>query len=428
MYHALHLVATTTVVNAPEAILMKQPTPTLAKRLAAILIVSTALTACARLLTTAPEPGDLFDSPVEGLSPAEMAAFVQGDEQFGQPFGPATGLGPIFNNVSCASCHSGDGRGRPENGLTRFSGAGGVPVPELGGPQLQDRAIPGAEAEQLPPGVATSRRLPPPVFGMGLIEAIPVDTILARSDPNDADGDGISGRENMVTPAEFVPAGEPGGGIVALGRFSRKAQVSTLLEQVVKAYHEDIGITTDFLPAENFNPLASTPTHAADRAPDPELPESVVRQVIHYVRTLAPPTPGVMTPRREAGRQRFLDAGCVKCHTPVLHTGPALVPALAHREVPLFSDLLLHDMGDGLADYRPDGLADGREWRTTPLWGLRIMKQFLNGQAFLLHDARARSVEEAILLHGGEAQAARDAFAALSAADRAALLDFVESR
>jgi CxxC motif-containing protein (DUF1111 family) len=113
---------------------------------------------------------------------------------------------------------------------------------------------------------------------------------------------------------------------------------------------------------------------------------------------------------------------------PALRTGPNPTSALAHREVPLYSDLLLHDMGDGLADYRTDGDADGREWRTTPLWGLRLMREFLNGQAFLLHDGSARTVEEAILRHGGEAQAARDAFAGLSAGERAALLDFVESR
>jgi CxxC motif-containing protein (DUF1111 family) len=384
--------------------------------------------ACSRLLTTAPDPGDTFDSPLDGLSASELAVFAQGDEQFGRAFGPAEGLGPIFNNVSCASCHSGDGRGRPENGLTRFSGAAGEPVPHLGGPQIQDRSVPPAEPEQLPPGALSSRRMPPAVFGMGLIEAIPVDTILAHADPNDADGDGISGRPNFVTPAEFVPASEPGGQAPALGRFSRKAQVSTILQQTVGAYREDMGITTDFEPTEAVNPLASTPTLAADQVADPELPASAVSQVVSYLRMLAPPAPGGMTPERELGRQRFQSVGCAGCHVPVLRTGASSTRVLAHREVALYSDLLLHDMGDGLADQRPDGDADGREWRTTPLWGLRLMQQFLNGQAFLLHDGRARSIEEAILLHGGEAQQARDAFAALPAADRSALIDFVGSR
>lgn len=387
-----------------------------------------ALGACDRMLTTAPDPGDLFDAPLDGLTSAEQAAFVEGDAQFGRPFAIGEGLGPIFNNVSCASCHSGDGRGRPENILTRFS-LGADLLLDQGGPQLQDKAIPGAVAEQLPVGVETSRRLPPPVFGMGLIEAIPADSILALADPTDADGDGISGRPNMVTPPDFVPAHEPGGGAgPVLGRLGRKAQTSSILQQTVDAYHQDMGITTDFRPDEIANPQASPATQAADRVADPELAASAVRSVVAYLRLLAPPAPGQMTAQRELGRQRFESVGCAGCHVPSLRTGPSTTAALAHRNVPLFSDLLLHDMGDGLADYRSDGNADGREWRTTPLWGLRIIRDFLDGQAFLLHDGRASSVEQAILLHGGEALAARDAFAALPPEERAALLDFVESR
>ncbi len=383
---------------------------------------------CDRLLTTEPDPGDLFDGPLDGLTAHEAAAFAEGDAQFGKPFAIAEGLGPLFNNVSCAACHSGDGRGLPENVLVRFSLAGD-PALALGGPQLQDRAIPGAEPERLPPGVEVSRRLPPPVFGAGLIEAIPAATILALADPGDADGDGISGRPNLVTPPDFVPAHEPGGGTgPQLGRFGRKAQVSSLLQQVVDAYHQDIGITTDFRAEENANPLASRATEASDRVADPELPVSAVRAVIAYLRLLAPPAPGAETPAPARGRQVFSDLRCASCHVPSLRTGPDPSRALSERDVVLYSDLLLHDMGDGLADHRPDGSADGREWRTAPLWGLRVMRDFLRGQAFLLHDGRARSVEEAILLHGGEAQAARDAFAALPASDRAALLDFVESR
>jgi len=399
------------------------------RRIAAALIAAGVLLSagCGKLLTTAPESTDIFDAPLPGLSPADHAAFVEGDEQFGKPFAIAEGLGPIFNNVSCASCHSGDGRGRPENALTRFSMSGDL-VPELGGPQLQDRSIPGAEAERLPAGVQVSLRLPPPVFGMGLIEAIPADSIVARADPSDLDGNGISGRPNLVSVPEFVPAHEPGGTSPALGRFGRKAQTSTLLQQTVDAYHQDIGITTDFRTVENVNPLASRPTEAADRVADPEIPASIVRSVVAYLRLLAPPAPGESTARREQGRALFGTVGCTGCHVPTLKTGPSATPALANREVTLYSDLLLHDMGDGLADYRVDGDADGREWRTTPLWGLRVMRDFLNGHAFLLHDGRAGTVEAAILLHGGEAQAARDAFAGLTAAERAALLDFVESR
>ncbi len=384
------------------------------------------LVACGKLLTTAPEAGDLFDAPLDGLSSAELAAFADGDAQFGRPFSVIDGLGPIFNNVSCASCHSGDGRGRPENALTRFS-RGLDLATDVGGPQLQDKAIPGAQAETVPPGVDRSRRLPPPVFGVGLIEAIPEADILARADAGDADGDGVSGRPNFVMPPEFMAAHLPTG-VPALGRFSRKAQVSSILEQTVAAYHQDIGITTDFLSVENSNPLASVATEAADRVADPELSAAAVRSVVAYLRMLAPPAPGAMTPSRVRGRDVFGAIACASCHVPAFRTGPAAIPALANREVALYSDLLLHDMGDGLADNRPDGQADGREWRTTPLWGLRVMREFLNGQAFLLHDGRARSVADAIAAHGGEAAAARDAYLALPEADRAALLDFVESR
>lgn len=388
-----------------------------------------ALAACDQLATEAPGGADVFDAAVPGLTPAEMAAFARGDAEFARRFAPSTGLGPIFNNASCASCHGGDGRGQLANALQRIGSPADDMLRDRGGPQIQDKAIAGAEPEVVPTGAAVSLRLPPPVFGVGLIEAIPEASILALADPDDRDADGISGRPNRVSPPDYVGPNEPGGGTGArLGRFGRKAQISNLLEQVVEAYHQDIGITSDFRPQENRNPLSSVPADAADMAADPEIPSATVRAVVHYIRTLAPPQPGTDTPERQEGRALFAAAGCAKCHTPSLRTGTSTIAALSDRPVELYSDLLLHDMGDGLADNRPDGEATGREWRTTPLWGLRLMRQFLNGQALLLHDGRARSVEEAVLLHGGEAQASRDAFAGLAPVRRRALLDFVESR
>ena len=162
--------------------------------------------------------------------------------------------------------------------------------------------------------------------------------------------------------------------------------------------------------------------------PEPEALAGTVFAVVNYLRLLAPPAVGPANASRDRGSMLFTDAGCASCHVPVLYTGSAIVSALANKPVPLYSDLLLHDMGEALADHRPDGEASGREWRTTPLWGLRLIRQFLNGDAFLLHDGRARTIEEAILLHGGEAQGSRDLFNALTAANRAALLDFVGSR
>jgi CxxC motif-containing protein (DUF1111 family) len=396
---------------------------------AAAAICGFAVGACDHLATQAPPDGDVFDAPIDGLTAAELAAFARGDAEFERRFAPSSGLGPIFNNASCGACHSGDGRGFLDNALQRIGSESDDFLRSVGGPQIQDKAIPGAEPERVPPGVAVSVRLPPPVFGVGLIEAIPEATILALADPDDADGDGISGRPNWVGAASWVPYSEPGGGAgPRLGRFGRKAQTSSLLQQVVEAYHQDIGITSDFLPTENRNPLSSVPVEAVDRVPDPEVPASTVLAVTHYIRALAPPAPGIETEERQQGRALFTQIGCSRCHTPTLQTGQSVIPALSNRPVELYSDLLLHDMGDELADNRPDGLATGREWRTAPLWGLRLMKQFLNGQTLLLHDGRARSVEEAILLHGGEATAIRDAFAALTPVQKRALLDFVESR
>jgi len=385
------------------------------------------LTACDALLTEPPSDADVMDGPLPGLSNEERRVFALGDAAFERSFSPAEGLGPIFNNTSCAGCHPGDGRGSIDNILVRI----GAP-PDLdrglGGPQIQDRAIAGAVAEVVPSGVPVSLRLPPPVFGVGLIEAIAPESILSLADPEDLDGDGISGRPNWVEPPGWVPSSEPGAGPgPRLGRFSRKAQVSSLLQQVVEAYHQDMGITTDFLPVENANPQTGVSTRAVDRVPDPEVAVTEVEAVLEYIRLLAPPSPGVVTQEVERGRELFGSIGCAGCHVPSLPTGPHRLLPLANTTVPLYSDLLLHDMGEDLADSRPDGSASGREWRTAPLWGLRVMRDFLGGDAFLLHDGRARSVGEAIVLHGGEARSAREAYSGLPSVDQAALVRFVES-
>jgi CxxC motif-containing protein (DUF1111 family) len=389
---------------------------------------------CDFLLTEAPPAGDVLDAPLPGLTAAELRAFAAGDEAFEASFSPALGLGPLFTNVSCASCHSGDGRGRPEPAFSNL-------VPRVDPVEalsaglsyedavIQRRGLPGVEPESVPSGIGVSFRLPPPVFGVGLIEAIPEADILSREDPLDADGDGISGRANRVTLPEWLPSWErPGGASPRVGRFTRRGRVASVFQQVAEAYLNDVGITTDLLVTETRNLAASVPTASFDRVPDPELPLAVVEQVTFYLRTLAPPEPGPMTAARERGEALFHGAGCAACHTPEMVTGPHAVSALSGRPVRLYSDLLLHDMGDGLADGVADGDASGREWRTAPLWGLRLIREFLDGDAFLLHDGRARSLEEAILLHGGEAQAARDGFADLGPADRADLLDFVGSR
>jgi len=397
------------------------------RRVHALAIALLLVAGCGDLMTSAPEDGDLFDAPLPGLTREQQATFVRGDEAFGQAFSVEMGLGPLFNEVSCVACHSGDGRGLPRNTLVRFS-RGSDLAREEGGPQLQTQAIPGALPETLPQGVDFSRRLPPPVFGVGLIAAIPEETILALADPDDANGDGISGRAHWVVPPEYAPQGPLGGGNGRrLGRFSRKAQVSSLIQQTSEAYHQDIGITTDFIPEENPNPQGGG-SAPADLAADPELSATVVRDVVEYLQMLAPPAPGEETGTRGRGRELFDEVRCSGCHVAVLMTGPSPIAALANKPALLYSDLLLHDMGPELADNRPDGDASGSEWRTAPLWGLRLVPEFLDGQAFYLHDGRARTLDEAIRTHGGEAAASRDAFAAMPPEDRDALLDFVESR
>ena len=222
---------------------------------------------CQKLLTTKPDPGDRFDTPLPGLDNGELGDFQDGHAQFRKAFSIAEGLGPIFNNVSCASCHSGDGRGFPENVLTRISRDATDLAVDLGGPQIQDKCIAGAEPERLPAGVLVSYRMPPPVFGVGLIEAITESSILAHEDAADLDADGVSGRANMVTPAPYVPSSEPGGGPgPRVGRFGRKAAVSSLLQQTVEAYHQDIGMTSSYRPVENVNPVPASQPAVVDTA------------------------------------------------------------------------------------------------------------------------------------------------------------------
>jgi len=377
-------------------------------------------------MTETPSDDDLFDAPLPDLSTELNIMFSRGDEGFERAFAIEEGLGPVFNNVGCASCHSGDGRGSNDNVFLRFS-RGNDLIPEEGEPQLQTQAIPGVSPEVLPEGVDFSPRLPPPVFGVGLIEAIPVETIVANADEDDADGDGISGRANWVLAAEYVSDHEIGGGAgMQLGRFGRKASVSSLLQQTVAAYHQDIGLTTDFAPVENNHPRGSG-NALGDAVADPELSGSDVQDVVFYIRLLTPPAPSDETATVQRGKELFNQVNCASCHTPYMTTGLHSIPQLSEKEAWLYSDLLVHDMGPELADNRPDGMATGQEWKTAPLWGLRVAGDFLDNPGYL-HDGRASSVEEAILMHGGEAEASKDAFDQLPASDRSALLEFVKSR
>ena len=264
-------------------------------------------------------------------------------------------------------------------------------------------------------------RLAPPVFGLGLLEAVEEATILSRADPEDRDGDGISGRPNFVINLET--------GESRLGRFGWKANQPTLLQQVSAAFANDIGITTRLHPEESLGDRQRAMLGAIVSGGSPELEDRILDRVVLYQQTLAPPArrnvrdEGVMR-----GESLFRSCGCAACHVPEMRTSPSFTPVeeLAGQLIRPFTDLLLHDMGVGLSDGRPDYEASGREWRTPPLWGIGLLET-VNGHQFLLHDGRARGIEEAILWHGGEAEASRIAFEKMDASDRDALLSFLRS-
>lgn len=278
----------------------------------------------------------------------------------------------------------------------------------------------------LHPTTMISPRMTPQMIGLGLLEAVPEADVLVREDAEDKNGDGISGRANRVWSNEH---GKP-----MLGRFGWKAGQPTVLQQSAEAFAGDIGIGSplvqqawgDCTPAQKL--CREAPHGGTDKAPNEEIGSKLLDLVGFYARNLAvpvrrePAAPAVL-----AGKALFSSIGCAACHTPSHVTGDASPDEhLRRQRIWPYTDLLLHDMGDGLADGRPEGLADGREWRTAPLWGIGLTA-IVNGHTFFLHDGRARDITEAILWHGGEAQRARDAFAALPAEDRKRLVAFVNS-
>jgi CxxC motif-containing protein (DUF1111 family) len=266
-----------------------------------------------------------------------------------------------------------------------------------------------------PSDAMVSPRVALPIFGRGLLEAIPEEAILALADESDADGDGISGRPNWVYDYEA--------GRDALGRFGWKANQPNLDQQTAAAYRNDMGVTNPVFPTDS----AAGHPQSDGRNDDPELSEQIMRDAAFYTRTLAVPARrNVSDPTVQRGEQLFEEARCAVCHIPSMSTGPALEPSLANQRIRPYTDLLLHDMGAELADDRPDFLADGREWRTPPLWGLGLTR-IVQGETFLLHDGRARSILEAVMWHGGEAEFSREFVRGLSADERGALITFLES-
>ena len=415
-----------------------------------------------------------FGTAIPGLSFLEGAFFGVGNAMFEQSWvsAPATttsrdGLGPLFNARACSSCHSNDGRGKPiensgdgSNGflLRLASGndliSGPIDFPNYGG-QLQDRSNLGVTDEgdinvsfeiingQYPDGTEYQLRKPiydivgnygnltgallsprvgQQVIGLGFLDALSEASILANADENDNDGDGISGKANYVWNVKENKT--------TIGKFGWKANQPSLEQQISGAFNGDMGLTSPIFPEENCPQDIDCSSFENGVNPG-DIGEVSATQMLRIMTYMA----GISVPIRRdfktidvlKGKKLFTSMDCVKCHTNNFTTSAyELLPQIENVTIRPYSDLLLHDMGDDLADNSPDFLATGNEWRTQPLWGLGLIES-VNGHTFLLHDGRARNIEEAILWHGGEAAASKNNFKNASAEERAQVLSFLNS-
>ena len=413
-------------------------------RLATTLATLFGAIACGELLPAAPREETVLDGTVSALTGPQLRVHAEGDAQFSRNFGSVDGLGPVFVASACASCHAGEGKGHPIFDITRFgrsTPAGFDPMRAAGGPQLQNRAVLDYIAETIPTGITGVARFTAPIVtGLGFLDAVDDTTLLRLSDPADINGDGVSGRVQLLAADDLLARvasldaiareGPPTRGTLVdgryIGRFGKKGVTINLLHQVVTAYHEDMGITSELIPDDVFNPRVGEFT--GDRTPEPEVSSSVVSAVTFYLKTLkAPPRRNARNADVLAGEQLFVSAGCSGCHTPTLRTGASTIPALDHVEFNPYTDLLLHDMGPALDDGYTEGRAMTAEWRTAPLWGLGLAAAFQGGTPHLLHDGRAKSIRDAIQLHGGEALASRSFFERLTSDKVRQLLAFLES-
>lgn len=364
-------------------------------------------------------PGD----PLPGITAAEFEEFRLGLEDFLEVEDAEEGLGPAYNNTSCAGCHSIPAVGGIAPVTTVRAGIRNLDgtfrdVDPARGSLFQLFSIPPHACQSVIPAEANviERRVPIPLFGAGLVEAIPDAVLLAMQDPHDADGDGISGRAALITDRAT--------GDLRVGRFGWKSQIATLLEFSGDAYRNEMGITNDLFPTELTFNLTDEQLRFCDPIPEPEdVPEpGTGRRGIDnfesFMKLLAAPARGPIDEQVLAGEEVFTALGCATCHVPVLTTGPAINPVFDQQPVPLFSDLLLHDVGTGDGIRQAD--AGPFEIRTPALWGLRHRRP-------LLHDGSAATALEAVVRHGREAQASRDRLMGLTAAELAALMAFLDS-
>jgi CxxC motif-containing protein (DUF1111 family) len=388
-----------------------------------LVIIVVVIQACSKLLPSIPPDDETLDGPVSGLSFEQNRQFLAGDVAFNDEiFTAQTGLGSIFVATSCGSCHAGDGKGHPFTTLTRFGqiDSTGNQFLHLGGPQLQNRALPGYIPEQVPVGATFTKLTPPANTGLGFLELVSDADILAMADPNDANGDGISGVPNYeYLPPFIIPFNNavPRNGKY-IHRFGKKAAAYNLLHQTVNAYNQDIGITSTFDPKDVYSGLTI----------DPEVSDKTVRNVVFYLQTLKAPIQRNQNSEIVIqGKNIFMQTGCENCHKQTLKTSFSNIIPLSNKTFHPYTDLLLHDMGQGLDDGYTEGSAKTYEWRTPPLWGLGLSPKSQGGQYFLMHDGRAKSIEDAIQLHGGEALESKNKFNQLTATDKNALVKFLQS-
>ena len=408
-----------------------------------------------------------FATPAPNLSAQNLKQHLAGDLAFevsfvSNPSPKHGGLGPAFNNNSCVACHPTDGRAAPPSNINDMSGLflkislpgqaeNGAPVPVPGfGTQLQHQSIYGFQKEasmqvhyedvpvifddgtkvmlkkpiysisepytSMPENVLISPRIGMPVFGLGLLEAITEQDILAKEDVDDANNDGISGKANYV----WDPVNEK----TTLGRFGWKSGTPSVLVQSAGAYNEDIGITNPLRPIESTYGQANEDTTSNMI----EIPMEDLESVTFYAHTLGVPAGrNFDKPDVIRGRELFEKINCTACHTPSFTTGKLPgIPEVSNQKIYPYTDMLLHDMGEGLADNRVEFLANGQEWKTRPLWGIGLTS-VTSGHTTFLHDGRARNLTEAILWHGGEAEESVNDFKKLTKEERELLLQFLNA-
>ena len=396
--------------------------PRICIRTLLIYLLTIGLISCEGLFPKAPPDDQILDGPVKGLNEAENLLFIRGDKAFNDGvFTTESGLGPLFVATSCGSCHPGDGKGHPFTTLTRFGQVdeNGNQYMSMGGPQLQHRAIPGFAPEQIPAGATFSKFTPPANTGLGFLDAVSDADILSWADPFDANGDGVSGVPNWIKLKEY---GAPRHGSVEqneryIGRFGKKGATYDLLQQTATAYNQDIGIVSSYEYQDTYSAVQL----------DPEISNQTIHDVVFYLKTLKAPVPRSENNEIFSGKQLFTSIGCNKCHRPEWTTGSTAIAALSNKTFYPYTDLLLHDMGPELDDGYTEGYAKTAEWKTPPLWGLGLSKNSQGGQYFLLHDGRAQSIQEAILLHGGEGLQSKEMFRSLSEDEKKKLIFFLES-